>query len=668
MKPAVDDGAGETIDTDVSDSGIRIRRLSSGWRMLLLVWTTVVIVLCFNQQFTLRFFADVTLLDTEYYWILLAVLLPLVFVLYPARAGHQLDHVPWHDMLLFVIATGLASVFAWTARDSAAGGWEYAAPSVAPTWIVWSGVAAWLMVLEALRRAGGMALLIIMGTFSLFPLFAGWMPAPLNAPSVSLLDASSFHIFSRESVLGIPMRAFAELVIGFLVFGTALQYTGAGNFFINFAFAICGQYRGGAAKVSIFSSGLLGSMSGSVISNVLTTGTMTIPAMKRTGMKPATAAAVEACASTGAVLAPPVMGATAFVMAEFLDISYAQVAMAAAVPAVLYYFALFMQIDGNAARNGLTGLPKEELPKLRDVFREGWYFIFVIILLVVLLLVMKRENWAPWLATALLLVLNQLFSKQRWGRKEVLGFLEGNGRVFVELVAILAGVGLLVGAFSLTGLTGTLTTELLYIAGDSPLLLILMGAITSFVLGMGMTITACYIFLAVLLAPSLIKVGLDPLAVHMFIMYWGMVSFITPPVALAAFAAASVAKANPMETGLQAMKIGSIIYFVPFFFVMNPSLVLQGSLADFAMHFTTALIGVALVCSGLQGWQQGVGDLRRCGGMEWPVRIALMLGGLMFIAPGGGLMPISPMQMTGGALALTVPALLLARMMVGRRA
>jgi TRAP transporter 4TM/12TM fusion protein len=470
-------------------------------------------------------------------------------------------------------------------------------------------------------------------------------------------------VFSRESVLGIPMRAFAELVIGFLVFGTALQYSGAGRFFIDFAFALCGHYRGGAAKVAIFSSGLLGSMSGSVISNVLTTGTMTIPAMKRTGLKPATAAAVEACASTGAVLAPPVMGATAFVMAEFLDIPYAQVALAAAVPALLYYFALFMQIDANAGRNGLTGLPRDEMPRLGKVFREGWYFVFVIVLLVVLLLVMKRENWAPWLATGLLLVLNQLFSPQRWGRRELVAFIEGNGRVFVELVAILAGVGLLVGAFSLTGLTGPLTTELLFLAGDSPLLLMVMGAVTSFVLGMGMTITACYIFLAVLLAPSLIKVGLDPLAVHMFIMYWGMVSFITPPVALAAFAAAPLAKASPMETGLQAMKIGSIIYFVPFFFVMNPSLVLQGSLPDFVLHATTALLGVALVCAGLQGYLQGVGDLRRCGALEWPLRAALVLGGLMFVAPGGGLMPLSPLQMTVAALAVSVPAVVVAKLL-----
>ncbi|MGE0313951.1 MAG: TRAP transporter permease [Lautropia sp.] len=639
------------------------RRLSRGWRLVLLAWTSLVLALCINQQFTLRFFVGFTMLDTEYFWALLAALVPLAFVLYPAHARSQASGVPVTDVLLFLMATGLSIAMIFTARESAAGGWEYSAATAAPAWTLWAAIAFWVLVLEALRRAGGTALFVIMTLFSLFPLFSGVLPAPLNSPSVGLVDTAAFHVFSRESVLGVPMRAFADLVIGFLVFGTALQYTGAGAFFIDFAFALCGRYRGGAAKVAIFSSGLLGSMSGSVISNVLTTGTMTIPAMRRSGFKPATAGAIEACASTGAVLAPPVMGATAFVMAEFLDIPYATVALAAAVPAFFYFFALFVQIDCNAGRNDMKGLPAAELPQLGRVLKDGWYFIFVIVLLVVLLLVMKRENWAPWLATALLLVLNQVFSKHRWAWRDVGVFLEANGRVFVELATILAGVGLLVGAFSLTGLTGTLTTELLHIAGTSPILLMLMGALTSFVLGMGMTITACYIFLAVLLAPSLIEVGLNPLAVHMFVMYWGMVSFITPPVALAAFAASSIAKAPPMATGLQAMKIGAVIYFVPFFFVMNPSLVLQGDLSDFPMHFVTALFGIAVVCGGLQGFLPGVGDLRSTRVLEWPLRVALVVGGLMFIAPGGGLMPVSPLAMTAAAAALVLPSLLLARAM-----
>jgi TRAP transporter 4TM/12TM fusion protein len=606
------------------------------------------------------------MLDTEYYWLLVGVLVPLAFIIYPIRPGLHVDRVPLYDLALFLGATALTLLMAFTARESAASGWEYSAATVAPWWAMWSAVALWALALEALRRAGGTALFVIMTIFSLYPIFASHVPGPFSSASVSLLDTAAFHIFSRESVLGVPMRAFAELVIGFLVFGTALQFTGAGTFFIDFAFTLCGRYRGGAAKVAIFSSGLLGSMSGSVISNVLTTGAMTIPAMKRTGFRATTAGAIEACASTGAVLAPPVMGATAFVMAEFLDIPYSHVALAAAVPAVLYFFALFMQIDSHAGRHAMVGLPREEIPPIGKVFREGWYFIFVIILLVFLLLVMKRENWAPWLAAGLLLVLNQLFSKQRWGWSDAVAFLEANGRVFVELAAILAGVGLLVGAFSLTGLTGTLTTALLHVAGASPLLLMVVGALTSFVLGMGMTITACYIFLAVLLAPSLIEVGLNPLAVHMFVMYWGMVSYITPPVALAAVAASSLARSPMIPTSFESMKIGAIIYFVPFFFVMNPSMVLQGDLSNLPLHLLTAIIGITLLCGGLQGYQLGVGNLAKTGWLQWPVRLALIAGGLMFAAPGGGLMPLSPLQMTMAATVVTLPALALALLLCRR--
>jgi len=642
----------------------RTRRLSTPWLTLLIVWTVAVTFLCINQQFALRFFVGFTLLNTEYYWGLIGLLVPLAFVVFPISHGVSVDRVPWYDILLFLASSALAMVFIATARDSAASGWEFAAPRD----MTWLGIGMWALTIEALRRAGGLVLMTVMLVFSVFPIVADLIPAPFRSPALSVHDTAAYHIFSTESVLGIPMRAFAETVIGFLIFGTALQYTGAGSFFINFAFALCGRYRGGAAKVSIFSSGLLGSMSGSVISNVVTTGTMTIPAMKRTGFRPPIAGAIEACASTGAVLAPPVMGATAFVMAEFLNISYAEVALAAAIPAILYYYALFMQIDSHAGRHGMVGLPDEEIPAVGKVFREGWYFIFVIILLIFLLLVMKRENWAPWLATALLLVLNQLFSNQRWGWKDVRAFLEGNGRLFVELAAILAGAGLLVGAFSATGLTGPLTTELLHIAGGNVFLLLIMGAITSFLLGMGMTITACYIFLAVLLAPALVKVGLNPLAVHMFIMYWGMVSFITPPVALAAFAASSIARSSPMETGVQAMRIGAIIYFVPFFFVLNPSMVLQGDLLDAGGHIVTALLGITLISGALQGYQPLIGDLRRCGALEWPVRIALVVGGLMFAAPGGGLMPLSPIQMTIGAMAISFPALAIAWFMCKRRA
>ena len=309
---------------------------------------------------------------------------------------------------------------------------------------------------------------------------SGWL-GPLKGQESTLEQAAGYHMLSSESLLGIPVQAFAETVIGFLVFGSALMMTGAGKFFINLSFALCGTFRGGAAKVCIFASGLLGMMSGSIVSNVLTAGTMTIPVMKRTGFRASYAGAIEACASTGAVLAPPVMGATAFVIAQFLGVSYAEVALAACIPALLYYIGLFMQVDAYAARHGLQGLPRSELPSMRQTFREGWYYVFVIGLLIFMLLIMKRESHAPFWATLLLLILNQAFNREKWTWSTVLKFLEVNGRTFVELIGILAGCGLLIGAFSMTGVISSLAGDLLRIAGNDALLLLAMTAVTSLV-------------------------------------------------------------------------------------------------------------------------------------------------------------------------------------------
>jgi len=408
-------------------------------------------------------------------------------------------------------------------------------------------------------------------------------------------------------------------------------------------------------------------MSGSVVSNVLTAGTMTIPTMKRTGFGASYAGAIEACASTGAVLAPPVMGATAFVIAQFLNVSYAEVALAAVIPAALYYLGLFTQVDAYAARNGLKGLPRRELPSLWATIKEGWYYVFVVALLIIMLLHFKRESHAPFYATALLLVLNQLFSKSdRWTLKTVADFLEVNGRTFVELAAILAGCGLLIGAFSMTGVVSSLANDLLRIAGENVFLLLVMCAVTSLVLGLGLTTTACYIFLAILVAPALEKLGLNKMAVHMFIFYWGMLSAITPPVAIASFAAAGIAGAPPMKTGWESMLVGSIIYFIPFFFVLNPALVLQGAspaLPALGLGLLIA-VGTLFICGGIQGYQTGLGDLRKAGLLEWPVRLLLVLGGFVLATPGGGIVPLSQAQMTGLGAAILVPTLGLVWLMI----
>jgi TRAP transporter 4TM/12TM fusion protein len=647
----------------------QVRRLRGLWRWLLIALTAATIALCINQQFTLRFFVGFTQLNTEYYYLLILLMLPFTFVLFPGAGRAPVDRVPWYDVALFLATAAAAGYLMLHVRRAAELGWEFGG---APMTVNAAGLVLWVALMEGLRRTGGWSLLLSVFPFTVYPLFAesSWL-GPLRGTQATPEQAIAYHMLSVESVLGIPIQAFAETVIGFLVFGTALMMTGAGRFFINLAFALCGTFRGGAAKVGIFASGLLGMMSGSVVSNVLTAGTMTIPTMKRTGFKASYAGAIEACASTGAVLAPPVMGATAFVIAQFLNVSYAEVALAAVIPAALYYLGLFTQVDAYAARNGLKGLPRHELPSIRATLKEGWYYVLVVALLIVMLLHFKRESHAPFYATALLLVLNQLFSKgNRWTLRTVADFLELNGRTFVELAAILAGCGLLIGAFSMTGVVSSLANDMLRIAGENVFLLLVMCAVTSLILGLGLTTTACYIFLAILVAPALEKLGLNRMAVHMFIFYWGMLSAITPPVAIASFAAAGIAGAAPMKTGWESMLVGSIIYFIPFFFVLNPALVLQGAdplLPALGLGLLIAA-GTIFICGGIQGYQSGIGDLARAGILEWPLRLLLVLGGFVLATPGGGIVPLSQVQMTGLGVAILLPTVALAWLLVRRKA
>ncbi|MDP1839253.1 MAG: TRAP transporter fused permease subunit, partial [Reyranella sp.] len=339
---------------------MRTRNLTGAWRWLLVGLTALTIFLCINQQFSLRFFVGFTPLNTEYFYLLILCMLPFTFVIFPGSAKASLNRVAWYDVLLFVGTAAASFYLMINIRKAAELGWEFGDP---PQPIIWAGYLMWIVLLEALRRTGGWSLLLSVFPFTVYPLFAGadWL-GPLRGNQSDLEQTTAYHMLSTESLLGIPIQAFADVVIGFLVFGTALMMTGAGKFFINLSFAMCGTFRGGAAKVCIFASGLLGMMSGSIVSNVLTAGTMTIPTMKKTGFSPSYSGAIEACASTGAVLAPPVMGATAFVMAQFMGTTYSEVAVAAIIPAVLYYAGLFMQVDAYAARRGLKGLERRELP------------------------------------------------------------------------------------------------------------------------------------------------------------------------------------------------------------------------------------------------------------------------------------------------------------------
>ena len=625
-------------------------------------WLTGIAALCsaFLAMDSLRLFSESPLLDfvitlqNHYYYALIGLLLPLCYLLNPSfrRPRSYL-----FDGALSLAAFVSCIFFFINTENMLDYGWEFLAPDYA----VWVSYLLWALILEAVRRSGGWVLFSLVLVFSLYPIVAENLPGPISGMASSPGETAAYHVMSIESILGLPFRAFAQLVIGFLIFGIALQQTGGGRFFINLAFAAFGHVRGGSAKVAIVSSGLMGSMSGSVITNVLTTGQMTIPAMQKSGMEKEYAAGLESCASTGGVLLPPIMGSTAFVMATFLNVAYTTVALAAAIPALLYFFGLFVQVDAYAARRGLVGTPRDELPSLKETLKQGWFYIAAFLVLIFLLVYLQREAVAPFVATGLLLALNQLSPDYRWDLKKAGEFLVATGKLLMELLTIMAGVGLIVGALSITGLSGTLVNDLLYLAGDSTLLLLLMGAFCSFLLGIGMTVTAAYVFLAIVLAPALIQGGLDPMSVHLFILYWGMLSFITPPVALGAFAAASIAGSSALATGFKAMRLGSIIYFIPFFFVLEPALIMSGSWWETLLATAKVGIGIIFIAGALQRYLIGLGLLAREGAVGIIGRTLIALGGGLIALPTTEVIGIDVGQLTlfiSGSLAAVTGTIL----------
>jgi TRAP transporter 4TM/12TM fusion protein len=607
----------------------RHRTLTGGWLAVLIVFSTVGTFLAVNQLFNLRFFTGWVLIENRYLYVLLSLFFSLTFLIFPATKGSPRDRVPWYDVALFLTAAAVPCYFAWHGLRILEEAWDFRAPTEA----VWVGGALWLLILEGARRSGGLALFGLLVVLSLYPVYAGALPGPISGFNLSLADAIRYQTMSVESILGIPMRVFGTLIIGFIIFGSALQSTGGGRFFIGLAMAILGAFRGGPAKVAIVASGLFGSMSGSVVSNVLSTGVVTIPTMKRTGFRPEVAAAIEATASTGGTLMPPIMGATAFVMASILGIPYLEVAVAAAIPSMLFYASLFFQIDAYAARYRLVGLPWAEVPSFWRTFRDGWFYLTAFGVLVFLLVSLRREAHAPFYATAILLALAMIRRETRFTARTFLTFLAEIGRTLSELVTILAAVGLIIGALAVTGVAGTFSSDMIQLAGGNVFLLLLLGAVACFILGMGMTVTAAYVFLAVVLAPALVQEGLNPVAVHLFIMYWAMLSFITPPVAIGAYAAASIAQCTPMRAGMEAVRFGFIKYLLPFFFVYNPVLVAQDfTVLQLLLVTAGAALGVLLIAYALQGYLLGVGTLANTV-PAFVVRGLLVLAGVLLTAP-----------------------------------
>ncbi|WP_164735577.1 TRAP transporter permease [Marinobacter sp. NP-4(2019)] len=576
------------------------------------------LLMAINQTFNLKILGFEPL-GNSYLYYLIGIFLAAAFLCFPAWSGAR-DRISWYDWVLASLALISCGYLGYYGLVMINMGWEYEAPTEAT---VFSGILL-VLVLEGVRRCGGWPLLFVSLFFGSYPLYADSMPGFLWGNQYELPELIRAHVIGVESIIGIPMQVVAQLVIGFVVFGAALTITGGGDFFMKFATALMGRSRGGPAKVSVMSSGILGSLSGSVISNILTTGPITIPTMKKTGYPAHYAGAVEACASTGGTLMPPVMGAVAFIMASFLGVPYAEIMIAAFLPALLFYLALLFQVDNYAARRGLKGLPDSEIPSLKETLKEGWPYLLSLVMLIYMLLFMRLEAYAPYYASVVLLVVALFKREYRLNLRRARAFIADLTTNVSNLVAILAGIGLVVGGLSYTGVAGAFSRELLLYADGSIPLMLAAGAVTSFILGMGMTVSACYIFLSILLAPALVNAGLNPLASHLFILYWGMLSYITPPVSLAAITAAGVAGSNATKTGVYAMRLGGILFILPFLFVLNPSLILQGELSGILLSAVTAITAIWLMASAMEGY------LYRIGVIGIPLRaLALIAGGLM---------------------------------------
>ncbi len=631
----------------------RHRPLGGAWLAVFVALTLAGLALAVNHLFNLRFFAGVLLLENRYLYLLLASFFAPVFLLIPPGRARG-PGVPWYDAVCFLAALAACAYFAWHGERMVREAWEFQAPAPA----VGVGVALWVLLLEGARRTGGPALALILALFSLYPVYAGHLPGPIAGFSLSFTDTIRYQTASVEAVLGIPMRVFGNLLIGFILFGTALHATGAGRFFTGVSMALLGHVRGGTAKVAVVASALFGTMSGSSVSNVLATGAVTIPAMKRTGFRPEDAAAVEANASSGGVLTPPVMGAVAFVMASILATPYVRVAAAAAVPAALFYLSLFLQVDAYAAKHGIRGLPRAELPRLGPSLRAGWFYLLAFAVMLVLLVHLRQEALAPFYATAVMLALAFLRRETRWTPGRALEFVVATGRTLSELVTVLAAVGLLIGGLTVTGVIGTFTSDVIRIAGGNTTALVVLTAAACFVLGTGLTITASYIFLAVMVAPALVQQGMDAMAVHLFILYWAVLSEITPPVALSVVAAAGLAGAPVMRAMVEAMRFGAVKYALPFFFVYNPALVLQDpSPLRVGEVVAAAVVGLALVAYALQGYLPGIGVLS-------PRATGRLVRGLLV---GAGLLLALPERWTT-AIGLGAAALLCALAALAQRA
>ena len=472
-----------------------------------------------------------------------------------------------------------------------------------PKLIILSAI-IFISVLEALRRTTGYVIFSIVSFFLLFALVAHKIPMPLTGRENTLTKLVTYLVFDPGSILGMPLSVIASTVVVFIFYGYILVMIGGGDFFIDLAMSGVGNKRGGAAKIAIVASALMGSISGSAVSNVASTGIMTIPLMKKAGFKPKTAAAIEAVASTGGQITPPIMGAAAFIMASFLQVDYQKIVIASIVPAALYYFSIFIQIDLMSIKDKIVS-DFVDIPEFREVLKNGWQiFIPFIVLFGGLFHPKITPEIAALYSSVTLIVIGVIkpYKQEKLNFKKLVYTFSSTIFSMLDLIPIVAAAGIIIGILNISGGGFTISIALAHIANGNLWITLIISAALSIFLGMGMPTSGVYVLLSALLGPTIVQAGVNPIAAHMFIFYFGMMSMITPPIALASFTASTISGSKPLETGLESMKLGWIAYVVPILFFFSPTLLMIGEPAVILIDVLTVTLGVYSISVAFVGY------------------------------------------------------------------
>ena len=593
------------------------------WRPLADTLAVLMTLTAVAWALSLNRYLGLGLYPQQFFAAMMLFVLPVSYLTLPARRSTQRVTVPYLDVVLGGTSMIVMGYIALRYPDLVLRIFGH------PLEVWLPGLVALLLVLEALRRATGWALVIIIGVFILYALFGDVFPGRLQGRAQDWQLLSGYMAFDSNGILGLPISVASTVVVAFILFGVLLNLTGGSVFFTDAAMLAMGRFRGGAMKIAVVASGLFGAISGSAVANVVGTGVVTIPMIKRDGYPAHKAAAIEAVASTGGQLMPPVMGASAFLMAELLAVPYSSIVMAALVPALMYYTALFIQADLEAARMGIKAVPRDQIPDRRLVLR-GLHFALAFAVLIYLLFWQRYqpERAALWAGLVLIGTAMALgYRGERPGLRKIFSSLAITGHNVVEILLISAASGIVIGVLNITGLSLNLTYSLVQLGGGNVVILLALSALICIVLGMGLPTLGVYVLLAALVAPALVQVGIEPIAAHLYVLYFGMMSMITPPIALAAFAAASIARAPSMATGWAAMRFGWSAYVIPVLFVFSPTLLLIGAPLDIALALVTALVGVWLISAALAGFFARPMTAMR--------RVLFAVAGLLALLPAG---------------------------------